>query len=350
MVQRRKTGYLPTLDGLRGLASLCVVVHHIGQQLDLKHSFHHGYLAVPFFFVLSGFVVARSYENGLRSGALSFRKFTEIRALRLFPMICISAFVAFLLTRDWEASILTFFVIPSLIGSTALFPLNGPEWSLFLELIGNAAHAIISRHLTNLILAGLICLSSTFVVINAFNDHSVNVGWGYRTLFSGTWLFISTYSIGIMIARLETKGKLFKIHIPAPVLLAFFLIVMAWPSHPNTMSYTVRDLSTSVVIFPVVVMLATQSRSTPMFDKIAQKVGDISYPLYITHVPIIAALAAVMRRHQLNVANRYECAPLIFAGCIAIAWLFLTFLDRPIRKALSLKLGIGRSQPSAGPA
>ena len=79
-----------TLDALRGLAALAVVVFHLGQVRLAPDLVPHGYLAVDFFFVLSGFVVAHAYEEALR-GSLSFRSFALRRAIRLYPLAILGA-------------------------------------------------------------------------------------------------------------------------------------------------------------------------------------------------------------------------------------------------------------------
>ena len=69
MQQRTQNHYL-ILDGLRGVAALMVICYHIFEAFatsPLDQHFNHGYLAVDFFFLLSGFVVGYAYDNRLRS-------------------------------------------------------------------------------------------------------------------------------------------------------------------------------------------------------------------------------------------------------------------------------------------
>ena len=55
------------LDGLRGVAALMVVAFHVLETFNggnrLVQIINHGYLAVDFFFLLSGFVVAYAYDD-----------------------------------------------------------------------------------------------------------------------------------------------------------------------------------------------------------------------------------------------------------------------------------------------
>ena len=100
------------LDGLRGAAALMVVWYHVfegfafaeGSAIDV---FNHGYLAVDFFFMLSGFVISYAYDD--RWGKMSMGDFFKRRLVRLHPMIIMGAIigaVTFLLggCLKWDGS------------------------------------------------------------------------------------------------------------------------------------------------------------------------------------------------------------------------------------------------------
>ncbi len=76
------------LDGLRGVASLVVVAFHLFEAHAASHAdqiINHGYLAVDFFFVLSGFVIGYAYDD--RWGRMTYRDFFKRRLIRLHPMV-----------------------------------------------------------------------------------------------------------------------------------------------------------------------------------------------------------------------------------------------------------------------
>ena len=81
-------GYRPALDGLRGLAVLAVLVHHLGRHCSPLQAFRGGFLGVEVFFVLSGFLITEllceewSETNGISLGAFYAR-----RGLRLLPAL-----------------------------------------------------------------------------------------------------------------------------------------------------------------------------------------------------------------------------------------------------------------------
>jgi peptidoglycan/LPS O-acetylase OafA/YrhL len=76
------------LDGLRGVAAMSVGILHAGQIFNVDIIPRHGYLAVDFFFCLSGFVIAYAYEERL-FGQHSWGRFALLRVIRLYPMIVV---------------------------------------------------------------------------------------------------------------------------------------------------------------------------------------------------------------------------------------------------------------------
>ena len=80
--------HFPVLDGLRGVASIMVIIFHLFEPLSTGHLdqiVNHGYLAVDFFFLLSGFVVGYAYDE--RWGTMRFMDFAKLRLIRLQPMV-----------------------------------------------------------------------------------------------------------------------------------------------------------------------------------------------------------------------------------------------------------------------
>src|SRR5688572_5964759 len=87
--------HFETLDGLRGVAALAVLVAHASAILLGESVVPRQLLAVQFFFMLSGFVMAYSYEQKLLFG-MPFRDFILRRVIRLYPMILLGALLGFM--------------------------------------------------------------------------------------------------------------------------------------------------------------------------------------------------------------------------------------------------------------
>ncbi|MDU5343476.1 MAG: acyltransferase, partial [Prevotella bivia] len=144
------------LDGMRGVAALMVLIYHLFEGFATSPSnqiCNHGYLAVPLFFVLSGFVIGYAYDD--RWKKMSTADFFKRRLIRLHPMVVLGAilgFIAFIAQGSvtWRgehiptlyvvfACLFTLFMIPvapsarlEVRGYGELFPLNGPYWSLLM--------------------------------------------------------------------------------------------------------------------------------------------------------------------------------------------------------------------------
>ena len=144
------------LDGIRGIAAIFVLTRHTENYWNF--SLYRSYLAVDLFFILSGFVISCAYDEKLKTGVISFKKFITIRLVRLYPAFLVSLVICsiilifrtvskhhenqMLLTEAVSLIIATAFFLPYKIGGNSdLFPINGPYWSLFFELVVNAIYA-----------------------------------------------------------------------------------------------------------------------------------------------------------------------------------------------------------------
>ena len=93
MVHQTKK-HFELLDAMRGVAAIAVVLFHFMEiaQPDYRNSFiPHSYLAVDFFFCLSGFVIAYAYDQKL--AAIGLKRFFLLRLLRLHPLVIIGTLI-----------------------------------------------------------------------------------------------------------------------------------------------------------------------------------------------------------------------------------------------------------------
>ena len=173
------------LDGLRGVASVTVIVFHVLETFTGGNRFiqiiNHGYLAVDFFFLLSGFVVAYAYDD--RWGKMGQWDFYKRRLVRLQPMVVMGSVIGAALfyfqaspavfpliagTPVWEVLLLmvigaTLLPVPismDIRGWQEMHPLNGPAWSLFFEYIANILYAVVVRRFSKLVLSIFVALAA----------------------------------------------------------------------------------------------------------------------------------------------------------------------------------------------
>ncbi|MGM9821553.1 MAG: acyltransferase family protein [Muribaculaceae bacterium] len=154
------------LDGLRGVAAIIVVMFHLFETYSpgpRQQILNHGYLAVDFFFVLSGFVIGYAYDD--RWGHMTTWDFFKRRLIRLQPMVILGTLIcAFwfyfgsapgfelvMQTPWWK--LLIFVVLGCLMfptppamdirGWQEINSLNGASWSLVWEYVANIFYALI---------------------------------------------------------------------------------------------------------------------------------------------------------------------------------------------------------------
>lgn len=186
-----------------------VMLFHAELTFGIPTLFSRGYLFVDFFFLLSGFVLTLSIERDRMTSA----DFIRSRVRRLWPLAAVgTALGAVAATFVGEQQgialslILALLMIPSVLGSGRLFPLNGPQWSLFLELGANVAHALVLRRIDDhklrvAVLVSALGLATTIMLFdaNTLGPFAVNWKWALpRLAFS--------YILGIWFARKWMTG------------------------------------------------------------------------------------------------------------------------------------------------
>lgn len=359
------------LDGLRGVAAMLVVWYHVFEGFQFAGNkpvidfINHGYLAVDFFFMLSGFVIGYAYDD--RWGkSLTTGGFFRRRLIRLHPMVMLGALigtVSFLLTgmERWDgthttllltliALVCSWLMIPALPrmqrdvrGNGEMFPLNGPCWSLFFEYIGNILYALIIRRLSTRILAWLTallcCALVWFAVTNQSGYGSIGVGWTVDTtnLLGGTLRMLCPFTIGMLMSRVfkpikKVRGAFW---ICTIILLVLFHVPFIDGGTPMSLN-GIFEAACIICIFPIIVWTGASSTTTDNTSRrICRFLGDISFPLYIVHYPLMYAFYMWLIKTGLyTFSETWPIAISTMACSICIAWLSLRFYDEPIRKWL----------------
>ena len=226
------------LDGLRGVAALLVVFYHIFEGLSFAAggtpitTINHGYLAVDFFFILSGFVIGYAYDDRLGK-TMTTGNFFKRRLIRLHPMIIMGVIlgtIAFLIqgSVQWDgkhvaisavmlSTLCAMFFIPALPGARyevrgngEMFPLNGPSWSLFFEYIGNILYAVFIHRLSTKALTILVVLLGVglagFTLFDVSGYDMIGVGWTLDgvNFLGGSLRMLSLLVRNVIIPQLQT--------------------------------------------------------------------------------------------------------------------------------------------------
>ena len=359
------------LDGLRGVAALLVVWYHIFEGFQFAGNkpvidfINHGYLAVDFFFILSGFVVGYAYDS--RWGkTLTLGGFFRRRLIRLQPMVCMGALIgaaSFLLSgmERWDGTHATLWLtflafvcgclmLPALPGmprevrgNGEMFPLNGPCWSLFFEYVGNIVYALFIRRLSTRLLAvlsfALCCALTWFAVTDQSGYGSIGVGWTVdRTnILGGMLRMLCPFTMGVLMSRLfkplrQARGAFWT---SAALLLAIFHIPYTYSDGALSLN-GIFEAACIIAVFPLVVWYAASGKTTDIAStRICRFLGDISYPLYIVHYPIMYAFYMwLIKTRQYTLYETWPAALAAVTASIILAWLCLKLYDMPVRKWL----------------
>lgn len=361
------------LDGLRGVAALLVVWFHVfegfafasGGSID---TFNHGYLAVDFFFILSGFVIGYAYDD--RWGkSLTLKNFFKRRLIRLHPMVIMGAVlgvISFCIqgSVQWDGThvatslvmlslLCTIFFIPAVPGGAyevrgngEMFPLNGPCWSLFFEYIGNILYALFIRRLSNKGLTVLVVLLglalASFAVFNVSGYGNIGVGWTLDgvNFLGGSLRMLFPFSLGMLLSRnfkpMKVRGAFW---ICSVVLVALFAVPFLETMEPICLN-GVYEMFCVAVVFPALVWLGASGTTTDkQSTMICKFLGDISYPVYVVHYPLMYLFYAWLIENKLyTLRETWLVSVCIFVASVVLAYLCLKLYDEPIRKWLSKKL------------
>ena len=349
------------LDGLRGVAALLVIVYHVFECFDWT-PVPHGYLAVDFFFVLSGFVIGYAYDSRWDEG-LTVGHFFKRRLIRLHPMVIMGAVIGALcfflqgsvrwdgthVSAGWVmvAMLMGMFMLPLYPGAAAdvrgngeMFPLNGPSWSLFFEYIGNILYALLLRRLSTRWLAAVAAVSGVLLTGIAVHDGYLGVGWTMADsgLWTGLVRMLFPYSLGMLMARVFRPLK--RVHGAFWVCAVIIFVVGCLPLTFDEMApwqNGLYDALCVIVVFPCLVWLGASQLSVGTVTKrVSHFLGELSYPLYAVHYPLMYLFYAHIgfNGDLVPIAKMNDVWPVAIAlpfACILLAWLCWRFYDRPLR-------------------
>ena len=355
------------LDGLRGVASLMVVLFHLCEAFKPDHPLtqpiNHGYLAVDFFFLLSGFVVAYAYDD--RWQAMGTWDFFKRRLIRLQPMVVMGMTTGALLfyfqagaafpliagTPVWKLLLVmlvgwTLLPLPmsmDIRGWGEMHPLDGPAWSLFFEYIANILYALGLRRLSNRWLGVLVVLAAAFLVQLAVFGQRGDVigGWSIDTeqLHIGFARLLFPFLAGMLLMRL---GKRIRVRHAFAVCSLLLIVALAMPRFGGADRLWLNGVYESlcvIAVFPFIVAIgAGATQIDGLSSRIAGFFGALSYPLYITHYGLIYVYTEWVSEHEaLPFGTRCAAGAAVFVASIAIAYACLKLYDLPVRKWLAGK-------------
>lgn len=348
------------LDGLRGVAALMVVIYHLFEAFSPDHPLtqwvNHGYLAVDFFFLLSGFVIAYAYDD--RWGTMSTLEFFKRRLIRLQPMVVMGMVIGALLFYAQAGDVYPFIQDTSVIeligvmligftlvplppsmdirGWSEMHPLDGPAWSLFFEYIANILYAVVLHRLSLRVLSFLVFLAACLLIEVAVFGKGGDLigGWSIDTaqLHIGFGRLLFPFLAGMLLFRL---GKTIRVSHAFAVCSALLVVVFCAPrigGASHLWMNGVFEAGCVIVVFPAIVAMGAGAvLGDGLSTRVAKLFGDVSYPLYITHYPLIYLYRRWASSDRATPAQGALYGALLLVVAFSVAYACLKLYDVPVR-------------------
>lgn len=344
-MDQSRQGHLTALDGARGIAALLIVVYHIGWVVGGGAWFSSAFLAVDFFFLLSGFVVARSYEPRLRAGTMTMRSFIWTRIVRLYPLYIAASvvgFAYFLLKIAMHMPDAP--TVPQLITATAYglalvphpaatpwgfteFPFAPSAWSLSFEFWFGIVYALLLPRLSTTVLA-LLAFAALCVLFNeAFGYGSIDMGFNRATALGGAARFWFSFTLGVILNRMDLR-------LPRMGSSALWmgLPVFAFAILPR--NAVTAAFFWIIVVFPIALVAGASIRSRGIAERVLDHLGRLSYAVYIFHGSMILFAGAALKQLFGNSLDdhRYLLALMTLAATLIVSAVATYLIDEPLRK------------------
>lgn len=355
------------LDGLRGVAAIIVVCFHLAEPLAasrLENIVNHGYLAVDFFFLLSGFVIGYAYDDRWRK--LTIGGFLRRRLVRLQPLVVLGMTLGALGFYFTDSTIwplihtvpLWKLLIVMLIGWTILpiplsmdirgwqemHPLNSVGWSLFFEYIANILYALGLRKLSNKALAVFVVLTGAVLLHFAVTSPNGDVSGGWTLNFdhmrTGITRTIFPFFAGLLLSRVARPFYIKNAFLWCSLLVAIVLFMPRIGGTAHLWMNGLYEVFCIIIIFPLIVYIGAGGLVLSKTEnKICTFLGNLSYPLYMTHYVLVYFYVAWVSNHPgITLVQAWPYALLTFSGASGLAYASLKWYDEPVRAWLRKKL------------
>jgi len=339
-----------TLDALRGIAAIGVVVFHMSAAF-LPIATPGGYLAVDLFFMMSGVVLSHAYETRFRAG-MGTLAFMRARLIRLYPLYLLGTLVGIAVTlaslrghniQAWDSSslfqavLLALFFLPTFSSRPVdqMFPLNIPCWSLFLEILVNLLFVMFWKVLTSARLIVLSLLTGSAVAFAIVQGGSIDQGSTASTFDVGLARTLFGFFVGVLIARHFPRSHRRESNVGVVAIVAVVAIAIGgWPAGELR---AIWDAVCVLAVFPAVVYCGTLIDPGPRLRSIATFLGLTSYAVYVLHSPLSSILNSAIRHFTGRPVGAWS--PYLGIAAVAIlligCWLVDRIIDAPMRRKLN---------------
>jgi peptidoglycan/LPS O-acetylase OafA/YrhL len=337
--------YRPDIDGLRAVAVLAVVLHHLSSSLVPG-----GYIGVDVFFVISGYLITRIINREIAEGSFTFIRFYERRARRIFPALF--AMLAATLIASY------FLLLPSDYASTLRGALGTIFFSsniVFWRDMSGGYFAATDAMLNPLLHTWSLAVEEQFYVffpillllcLKYFRQHIVLI-------------FIACAVVSLAGAALLVNSKSVAVFFLSPFRAWELLVgaLLAANALPVIRSRVAREIASGVGLLAILAasFLYSDKTTFPGLTALAPVLGAaaiihagasgpsmagrlltlrpvvyiglISYSLYLWHWPLI-----VLARYSMGMAPLTPYIPIFFALSLLLGSLSYHFIEQPFRR------------------
>jgi peptidoglycan/LPS O-acetylase OafA/YrhL len=332
----------PFFDLLRGVCAIIVLLCHISGATGQPY-LPYGYLAVDCFFLMSGYLLGAAYERRLAGSPDRVTDMLRIRLARLYPMVFLGICVGVLATAiaptaaigmpgGW-AILRHMAMIPLLDGKRDLYPLNNVLWSLMFEILINVWHAAVLPWLRMRVLLAIVVAGLAGLVTLLLLGYVPSQGWTEASLPIGLARVVVSYTSGLLIYRFS-RNRVPAATILSPGLLAVVLLTVAVLALATPFGGDVSVVFTIAIVCPAIIFVGQGLQFGPVLDRIATAAGEMSYPLYAIHFPLVRLIDAIFTRNIATHAGRGVGWLIAIPSLVALSWLIAQYVDRPMRTAL----------------
>ncbi|WP_314959429.1 acyltransferase [Bradyrhizobium cosmicum] len=342
----RGSRHYPILDVYRAIASFAVVLYHIAGSLQIASMASHAYVAVDFFFLLSGFVIDRAYGRRLEDRSFKL-EFLLLRFVRLWPMIVLGTLVGAVvsiggllrghtLDLNQMGLVLAFGVLLLPFGrmplTASIFPFDGPLWSLFYEVVANVAYCFVFRWLRIPVLSILVVLFAIALVAVSLEKGDLELGARTGEMSVGLLRVGFSFFAGVFISRIGTASSVGGTAAITSVAVLIGVLFVPLPQH------AIYDVACILVVFPLLIWGSAETAVPPGWRQACSFVGELSYPLYALHYPITRIFFYFQDTLALGKTALAFSIVLEVITCLGAAYVATKLVDQPVRNWLGSRV------------
>lgn len=387
--QALKSKRLYSIDALRGVAALSVVVWHwqhffaiTGTWMAgwnrasqpfypyLKPLYDEGWAAVDLFFAVSGFVFFWLYREPVAARKIGASQFALQRISRLYPIYFVTLLVAAALqllfhrttgtwfifdSNDWPHFIRSLFLVQNWLPPDEAQSFNGPAWAVSIEVLLYVVFFVLVR----LGMRGLWQALALVALGALIFPYDGQIARGIMGFFMGGAMFYATsriaswknaravtkliavaalmaWVVAIVEVYLGPIGWAFR---SAPAALSRFLIANQYQEYLFAWILIICPLTLTALALHEEVFAAQYARLSYL--------GDISYSTYMVHFPMQLTLALLGLRFGWKPADFQTGLAMIlfYGGMIALGALSYTYFERPVQRLIRGRPKLGVLSP-----